>query len=80
MNSNNKNNNNNNNNDNYILNKLKSFILSKNVSNFYQFIQESNAKEFNYILKNENIIENLILNQYKWEKGYKLWKLIKPNN
>ena len=77
----NKNDNENNNNDsnNYILNKLKSFILSKNVSNFYQFIQESTKQELNYILKNENIIENLILNEYKWEKGYKLWKLIKPN-
>ena len=58
---------NNNNNNDFILNRLTSFIISKNVSNFYQFIQECTINEMNYISKNENIIENLILNKYKWQ-------------
>ena len=61
------------NNDNTILNKFKKYILSKNILNLYQFLQESRNNEMKYILKNKLNIENLF-NQYKWKKGYNLFK------
>ena len=61
--------------ENSLLNKLSKIILSHNINQLSKFFETMSLKEKYFVLKNENVIVN-ILKENKWKKGEKLLQLV----